>query len=167
MANMASRMAQDAYDALVQRAMALKPDDDSPSAWQLRRQTMRFHEWSGLNERRTRLRWAWRDFFQSWDVLIAPIMPTTAFPHDHRPEGQRTITIDGQTRPYFSQTFWAGLSGVSHLPSTVIPTGPAEDGLPVGVQLIGAPFSDMALIDLAEKLEEMGFRFQPPPGYDA
>jgi amidase len=166
MANMASRMPQPAFDQLVQRAEALKAEDQSPAALQLRRQTMRFHDWAGLNERRTRLRWAWHEFFQSFDVVVAPVMPTTAFPHDHRPEGQRTIAIDGEDRPYFSQTFWAGLSGVSHLPSTVIPTGPAEDGLPIGVQLIGPGYSDMRLIDLAERLEGLGFSFQPPPGYD-
>jgi amidase len=166
MANMASRMAQPAFDDLVERTQALKPDDQSPAAWQLRRQTMRFHEWSGLNERRNKLRFAWHEFFQNFDVVIAPIMPTTAFPHDHRPEAQRSAQVDGETLPYFSQTFWAGLSGVSHLPSTAIPTGPAADGLPIGVQLIGPAYSDLKLIDLASRLEEIGFGFQPPSGYD-
>ena len=126
---------------------------------------MRARDWAGLNERRTRLRWAWHEFFQKYDVLITPIMPTTAFPHDHRPEHQRTIVVDGVERAYSTQLFWAGLSGVAYLPSTIIPTGPAADGLPIGVQLIGPHYGDMKLIDLAERLEGLGFGFRPPPGY--
>lgn len=36
-------------------------------------------------------------------------MPTTAFAHDHRAAGERTLTVDGTAYPYFGQTFWAGL----------------------------------------------------------
>jgi Asp-tRNA(Asn)/Glu-tRNA(Gln) amidotransferase A subunit family amidase len=34
------------------------------------------------------------------------------------------------------------------------------------VQLIGPAYSDLKLIDLASRLEEIGFGFQPPSGYD-
>ena len=30
------------------------------------------------------MRWAWHAFFNRYDVLLTPIMPTSAFPHDHR-----------------------------------------------------------------------------------
>ena len=162
---MANRMPEAMFADLVDKAQALAADDNSPRAWQLRWQTMRARDWAGLNERRTRLRWAWHEFFQKYDVLITPIMPTTAFPHDHRPEHQRTIVVDGVERAYSTQLFWAGLSGVAYLPSTIIPTGPAADGLPIGVQLIGPHYGDMKLIDLAERLEGLGFGFRPPPGY--
>jgi len=92
-------------------------------------------------------------------------MPTTAFPHDHSPEGQRTIEIDGVRVGYFSQTFWAGLAGVVYLPATIIPTGQAGDGLPIGVQIIGPAYGDLRTIQLAQRLERMGFGFTPPPGY--
>jgi amidase len=94
-------------------------------------------------------------------------MPTTAFPHDHKPEHERTIQVDDEVRSYNTQLFWAGLSGGVYLPSTMIPAGPADDGLPVGVQMIGGAYSDMKLIDIAERLEEASFGFRPPPGYDA
>ena len=73
--------------------------------------------------------------------------------------------VDGQTVPYFSQTFWAGLSGVAYLPSTIIPTGPAADGLPIGVQIIGPAYGDLRTIQLAQRLEQLGFTFRAPPGY--
>jgi amidase len=162
---MANRMPEAMFADLVAKAEALDADDNSPRAWQLRWQTMRARDWAGLNERRTKLRWAWRDFFEDYDVLITPIMPTTAFPHDHQPEHLRKLTVDGVERPYSTQLFWAGLAGVAHLPATIIPTGPAADGLPIGVQLIGPLYGDMKLIDLAERLEGLGFGFKSPPGY--
>ena len=89
----------------------------------LRAQTMDHRRWVQQNEAREKLRWAWREFFDEYDVLVAPIMATAAFPHDQSPMGSRTIDVDGSPRPYFEQVFWAGLPGVAYLPATVIPTG--------------------------------------------
>lgn len=146
------------------KAAALRLDDDSDAARQLRWQTMPARQAQRLNEQRTRLRWAWQRFFERWDLLVTPIMPTTAFAHDHRPFGQRRIAIDGAEHPYFVQTFWAGLPGIAQLPATVIPGGPGPDGLPIGVQLIGPAWSDFRLLGMAQRLEALGFAFAPPPG---
>ena len=112
------------------------------------------------------MRWAWHRFFADFDVLITPLMATPAFPHDHRPFGQRTIDVDGVDRPYFQQLFWAGLAINSYLPATLIPTGSLGDGLPIGVQLIGPEFGDLKVLRVAQLLEDEGVRFVPPPGYD-
>jgi amidase len=74
--------------------------------------------------------------------------------------------VDGQRLPYFSQIFWAGLAGVAQLPGVVVPGGCAPDGLPVGVQLIGPAYGDLRMVQLAQRLEALGFGFQPPPGMD-
>ena len=160
---MSARMPDADFAAMVARAERASPDDRSPVAQQARWQTLRARDWVRLNEARTKLRWAWHRFFERYDVLITPIMPTSAFAHDHKAFGQRTIDIDGQQLPYFSQTFWAGLAGVSYLPATVIPGGLGPDGLPIGVQLIGPAYSDMRLIQLAQRLEALGFAFAAPP----
>jgi len=47
----------------------------------------------------------------------------------------------------------------------VIPTGLDDHGLPIGVQLIGPEYADLATIGIAEFLEQQGFSFRPPPGY--
>ena len=91
-------------------------------------------------------------------------MSTPAFPHDHRPFGERTLTVDNSEQPYFTQVFWAGIAICSYLPSTVIPTGPDGDGLPIGVQIIGPEFGDLKTIGLAKLLEAEGFAFTPRTG---
>jgi amidase len=73
--------------------------------------------------------------------------------------------VNNETRPYFEQVFWAGLAGVAYLPATVIPTGPNDRGLPIGVQLIGPEYGDLTTMGAARLLEAAGFGFTPPPGY--
>jgi amidase len=163
---MAARLPDDEFARLVARAESAAPDDRSPAVQQARWQTMRARDWARLNEERTRLRWAWHAFFQQHDVLVTPIMPTTAFAHDQRALGERRIRVDGVDHPYFMQTFWAGLAGVSYLPGTVIPGGAGPDGLPIGVQLIGPAYGDLRTVQLARRLEQLGFGFTPPPGFD-
>jgi Asp-tRNA(Asn)/Glu-tRNA(Gln) amidotransferase A subunit family amidase len=52
------------------------------------------------------------------------------------------------------------------LPAVSLPAGLAG-GLPVGVQLVGRPLGEWALLDLAEQLERAdGFGFLRPPGWD-
>jgi amidase len=165
-AAMASRLPDEDFRRRIAKADAAAPDDMSPAVIQARWQTLRVRDWGRLNEARNKLRWAWRRFFDRVDFLITPVMPVTAFPHDHSPEGSRTIDIDGQSVPYFNQTFWAGLAGVAYLPATVFPAGLAADGLPVGLQIIGPAYSDLRTIQLAQRLEQLGFAFVAPTGYD-
>jgi amidase len=160
---MSARLPDDDYARMVERADQLDAADRSALAQQIRWQTMRARERGQLNEARTRIRWAWHRFFEQHDFLIAPIMPTTAFPHNHSPFGERSIEIDGAHHPYFNQTFWAGLAGVAYLPGTVIPGGAGPDGLPIGVQIIGPAYGDLRTIQLAQRLEQHGFAFVPPP----
>lgn len=163
-AAMSARTPDAEYAQLVAQADALPAADQSPPAQLLRAQTMRARDWQRLNEARTHIRWAWHRFFEQYDVLLAPVMSTTAFAQDEGPFGQRSIQVDGQALPYFSQIFWAGLAGVAQLPSTVVPGGLADDGLPVGVQLIGPAYGDLRTVQLAQRLEALGFGFTPPPG---
>ena len=97
--------------------------------------------------------------------MIAPVTPTAAFPQDQRKFSARTIRVDNLEMPYFQQVFWAGLSGVALLPSTVVPTGLDDQGLPIGIQIIGPEYGDLITIGVARLLEADGFRFTPPPAY--
>jgi amidase len=162
---MAARLPEEEFARRIAKADGAAADDMSPAVVQARWQTLRMRDWAGFNEQRNKLRWAWRRFFDDVDFLITPVMPVTAFPHDHGPEGSRMIDIDGQSLPYFNQTFWAGLAGVAYLPATVFPAGLAKDGLPVGLQIIGPAFGDLRTVQMAQRLEQLGFAFVAPPGF--
>ena len=155
-----------AYTAMVARAAALDPADHSPYAEQLRWSTCSYRAFAIAANKREHLRWAWRRFFADFDVLLAPITPTAAFPHDQsEPMGVRTLVVNGQETPYWSQLFWAGLAIASYLPATVAPIGPTASGLPVGVQIIGAEMADRTTIWTAGQLGRLVGGFTPPPGY--
>ncbi len=155
---------EEEFRDLQAKAANLAPDADDPQSRLLRNSTMAHRDWIRLHSARDRLRWAWHTFFQSYDIVLAPQTPTSAFAHDHRPMQERTLAVDGIEQPYFQQLFWAGLVGIARLPSTVIPTGPDGSGLPVGIQIVGNAYSDRLTIQVAQQLEERGFRFTPPPG---
>ena len=164
-ATMSARLPAARYDAVARHVETLDAEDTSREALIQRSQVARFRDWTANNEARTRMRWQWHAFFDRFDVLVAPIMSTSAILHDHRPFGDRTLPVNGSPEPYFNQVFWAGLASGANLPATVIPTGLDDQGLPIGVQLIGPEYGDLVTIGIAEFLERQGFSFRPPPGY--
>ena len=121
--------------------------------------------WMGLDNLRTRYRMGWQSFFREWDLVICPVTSTAAFKHDHGQYGSRTLEVNGETVSYFQQLFWAGIATVSYLPSTVFPTGLSREGLPIGLQAIGAEFDDRTTMEFARLIAREIGGFQPPPGY--
>ena len=164
-ATMASRMPYVDYAELIRSASELDSTDDSRRANQYRDQTIRFRDWISVNEKRTHLRWTWDEFFGDYDFLLTPIMANSAFRHMQGPFRDRFINVNNEQQPYFTQLFWAGLTGAVYLPSTIIPTGPDNAGRPIGVQIIGPEYSDRAILQLAQYLETQGFAFQAPPAF--
>ena len=164
-ATMSSRVAEEQFEKMVAGVQGMDPADQSEDATVRRASVARFRAWSADNEQRTHLRWAWHRFFEDFDVLLTPVMATAAFPHDHRPFGERSIIVNNKPESYFAQVFWSGLTGGAYLPSTVVPTGPNSDGLPIGVQIAGPEYGDLITIGIAQLLEREGFGFTPAPGY--
>ncbi len=121
--------------------------------------------WLWDNEARSQLHAAWAAFFQKYDVLLCPIMPVAAFPHDHRPITQRTLNVDGKEISYLDPLFWAGLFTVSDLPATAVPIGRSAEGLPVGMQVVAPYLEDRTAIHFARLLEDLIGGFERPPGY--
>ena len=162
---MTGAMTEEAEARMLKVVEGLDPDDLSRDAVSARASVMRHREWIRANTRREKLRRAWSAFFEDWDILVCPQMATTAFPHDHRPFGERTIDVDGTEQPYFQQLLWAGMVVNAYLPSTVFPTGPSEDGLPIGLQAVSAPYRDHRTIEFARLVcGEIG-AFVAPPGF--
>lgn len=133
-------------------ARDLHEDDASPRATFLRHRTQTHRAWLRADEERLQLRGAWHRFFADaeHDVLITPAAPTAAIP-----AGTRILMVDGVERSFFDQTAWANLTSHVGLPSLVMPVARNADGLPIGVQLVGPPYSDRNLLALAEDLASL------------
>ena len=164
-ATMACRVPMEQYERNIERAARYDNEDNSLEAIVARSQVARFRHWVVANEERTHIRWSWHRFFEDYDIVLMPIMATSAFKHDHRPFGERTITVNGVERPYFEQVFWAGIPTNAYLPSTIVPTGLDDQGLPIGIQVVGPEYGDLTTLGVSRGLEKAGFTFTPPAGF--
>ena len=128
------------------------------------------HEFVALQEQQLQLQEAWRRFFEDFDLILCPVMPTVAFPHDHSGDGPghlaqytRTTLVDGAPVPYMNGLQWPGLVTVANLPATAIPTGRRVDGMPTGLQVVGPFAEDRTPLRFATLAERALGGFAPPP----
>jgi aspartyl-tRNA(Asn)/glutamyl-tRNA(Gln) amidotransferase subunit A len=100
---------------------------------------------------RTLIQAAWRDMFSGIDVLLAPTLvgPATlrADPFITWPDG----SVEAATAAYVRYSAPANVTG---LPSLSVPAGFTTEGLPLGVQVLGKPFSEPEILQVGYALEQ-------------
>jgi aspartyl-tRNA(Asn)/glutamyl-tRNA(Gln) amidotransferase subunit A len=111
-----------------------------PAAWTIKAQ--RFRRWFQTQA---------QNLFRDIDVLLAPATPCSA-----PKSGEKWLQLGDQTVPLRPNLgiFTQPISFIG-LPSLVVPL-PQSDGLPLGVQLIAAPWREDLLLRVAFALEAMG-----------
>lgn len=88
--------------------------------------------------------------FSTYDVLACPVVG--CMPHPQSEEWVREVggqRLDG----YMDWLRFAFLATVTGLPAISVPVGPGPKGLPVGLQLIGKPRGEAALLAAARWVE--------------
>jgi amidase len=136
---------------------------DDPMLAMARAMVSRFRDVQTATDRRQRQRVAWAEFFGDYDIVLAPVMPVTAYPHDtDRPIAERMLDVDGAAVPHHLAAAWVCAIGVMLLPVVTLPVGLTEAGLPVGVQVVGPFLSDLWLLRVAQLLD-----FAAGPGFSA
>ncbi len=140
-------------------------DGDDPMVNAGRALASRYRTWARADEARQHQRAAWARLFEGYDAVLAPVMPTAAFPHDvDRPIPERVIDVDGTQVPHMVAMAWCGAIGSVLLPVVTLPAGTTAAGLPVGVQAVGPFLSDLRLLDVARLIDEAaGPGFTAPP----
>jgi amidase len=137
----------DTYEEIVQTALAHAEPGGRPSA--------SLRAWFDLLAARTRIRTQLRALFTQFDAVLCPAVGCAAFEHVTEPDfDKRTLTVDGAKTPYVTLGAWAALASLGGLPATVAPAGFTNDGLPLGVQIVGPFFEDRSTIALARWLTE-------------
>ena len=91
-----------------------------------------------------------RELFRDVDVLLAPARVSTAppidAPLDNRPPGAGSLTAPKPGAPGPGNTALIPAGNLAGLPAIFFPCGFGTDGLPVGLQLVGPPFSEALLV---------------------
>jgi Asp-tRNA(Asn)/Glu-tRNA(Gln) amidotransferase A subunit family amidase len=91
-------------------------------------------------------------------ILLCPVASIPAFRH-----GERSWDIDGQEVKYldaWSYCEWFNLLG---FPAAVVPVGSSPEGLPIGVQIVGRPWDEELVLEVATVIEEECGGFRAPP----
>jgi len=156
----------DAYARAQKDASTLAADDRSLEAESTRGAALSHRDWLVADAMRRRLREQWRALFREVDVVLCPPMPNVAFAHDHSPFGARRIEIDGKAYSYRDAGLeWAEPATTPGLPATVMPIDRSDDGLPIGMQIIGPFLEDRTPLTFAALVERAFGGFVAPPGY--
>ena len=97
-----------------------------------------------------------RDVLAFWDDVDVVVTPTLALPPV--PIGWTFEDTDGDPHAAFARqilfTPFTPLVNVTGQPALSLPLHWSEDGLPIGVQLIGRPFAEATLLRVAAQLEQ-------------
>lgn len=111
--------------------------------------------WNIANEYRYRYALQWETFMERFDVVLCPVMPTVAFPHDHREDVfKRTLWVGGEEKSYWRAAYhWTGFASAMGLPSTLVPVA-VLDGLPCGIQVVGRFGDDLRTIRFARLIAD-------------
>ncbi len=95
---------------------------------------------------------------REYPILLCPPAAIPAFRH-----GERSWMIDGQQVHYldaWSYTEWFNLLGN---PATVVPVSLSSEGLPIGLQIVGRPWEEEQVLEVASAIEKgVGPRTWPP-----
>lgn len=96
-------------------------------------------------------------FHSTYDLLVTPTLPITAF------EAGTEVPAGSGHRRWTGWTPFTYPFNLTQQPAATVPCGVDEDGLPIGVQLVGARHADALVLRAAHALYESGVASIPAP----
>ncbi len=85
---------------------------------------------------------------EQFPIVLAPVCSIPAFPHEHAGWGSEHPADYLRTMSYCQHYNLLGN------PAAVVPAAKSPEGLPIGVQIIGRPFQDEEVLEVAAILEQ-------------
>jgi Asp-tRNA(Asn)/Glu-tRNA(Gln) amidotransferase A subunit family amidase len=86
---------------------------------------------------------------ERYPILLSPVCSIPAYRH-----GERRWSIDGATVEYLDAKRYSQWVNLTGNPALSVPAGKSDEGLPIGVQLIGRPFEEERVLAVGRMLEQ-------------
>ena len=96
-------------------------------------------------------------YMEEHNILLLPVACVPA--SDPR---QQSFTVEGKEIPWTELGSCCRAISILGFPVAVVPCGLSEEGLPVGIQVVGRPYRDREVLAVAEALEKAFGRVTPP-----
>ena len=123
--------------------------------------------WLRHDEQRAALRKTWAEWFERYDVLLAPVWCTPPFVHDQVGDmTQHVVMVNGERRSHLEISHWLMLVNLTNQPSAVVPIGRTAAGLPVGMQIVAPYLHDRRAIRVAGLVSQVLGGYEVPPGFE-
>jgi amidase len=107
-------------------------------------------EFTHLIERWDQFRMGMHSFLNNYDLIIAPVNAYQARLH-------------GMEDDYFAGFSYTMTYNLTGWPAAVVRVSTAQDGIPIGVQIISKPWREDIVLAVAQHLQESLGGWQPPP----
>lgn len=101
----------------------------------------------------------WEEFFDRWDVLLCPVSITSAIPHC---EPGTALTVNGQSVEYGLGNAHCAIFNYTGHPAVVLPYKRDQQGLPIGIQLVGKRWNEARLLGIAKAIAQITGDFKRP-----
>jgi len=89
-------------------------------------------------------------FKQGYDALIMPTLATPHVPADYDPiKGGLVIEGTAMTNQHFTLALTVPWNMLNWLPVVNVPTRLSSEGMPMGMQIVGKPYDDMKIFQIA------------------
>jgi Asp-tRNA(Asn)/Glu-tRNA(Gln) amidotransferase A subunit family amidase len=98
---------------------------------------------------RDRLREELLEWMETTPLIVAPVGSTPAYPHN-----TLKVTVGDATFGTFRAFSYAQTFNVFDLPVVTVPAGKSNEGLPIGVQVVGTPFAEEMVLEAAKIIED-------------
>jgi Asp-tRNA(Asn)/Glu-tRNA(Gln) amidotransferase A subunit family amidase len=95
---------------------------------------------------------------EEFPILLCPVSSIPAFHH-----GERSWTIEARRVEYLKAMAYSEWFNLLGNPGAVVPVSHSPEGLPIGVQIVGRPWEDEAVLAVAAKIESACGGFRRPP----
>ena len=95
---------------------------------------------------------------QKYPILLCPAAAIPAFRH-----GERSWLIEGKAVEYLDAWSYAAWFNLLGNPAAIVPVGKSDEGLPIGVQIVGRPWEEEQVLEVAGALEKETKAWRSPP----